>query len=102
MTTHITSRYATTLGPFLTLLVLTASRGTNTAPDRLATVETAPVEVAGERARGGPEDARRRNRAGSISYSDCDPAPPKRKWKRCLAAGLRRLGSRGLHKDSRF
>ena len=36
MTTHITSRYATTLGPFLTLLVLTASRGTNTAPDRLA------------------------------------------------------------------
>ena len=51
MTTHITSRYATTLGPFLTLLVLTASRGTNTAPDRLATVETAPVEVAGERAK---------------------------------------------------
>lgn len=49
MTTHSTSRYATTMGPFLTLLVLTALRGTNAPGDRLATVETAPVEIAGER-----------------------------------------------------
>ena len=49
MTTHITSRHGTNLGPFFTLLVLMTSRRENVAREQLATVKTAPLEVSGER-----------------------------------------------------
>jgi hypothetical protein len=45
-------REATSLGPFLTLLVLTASRRTTATQDRLAGSKTAPVETTGEQAEG--------------------------------------------------
>lgn len=48
MTDHATSRYTTTLGPFLTLLVLTALRGRYSRRERLATGKSAPLEIAGE------------------------------------------------------
>jgi hypothetical protein len=49
MTTHITSGRRTKLGPFFTLLVLMTSRRDNVARDQFAAVETAPLEVSGER-----------------------------------------------------
>jgi hypothetical protein len=49
MTTHITSRHGTNLGPFFTLLVLMTSRRENVVRDQLATVDTAPLEIFGER-----------------------------------------------------
>jgi hypothetical protein len=49
MTTHITPGRGTNLGPFFTLLVLMTARRDNVARDQLATLETAPLEVSGER-----------------------------------------------------
>jgi hypothetical protein len=48
-TSSTTSGRPTTLGPFLTLLVLIALRGHHPSRERLATVETAPVEGTRER-----------------------------------------------------
>ncbi len=60
MTSHITSGHAITLGPFLTLLVMTASGGTSATRSRLATVATAPLEVLGARTECGRENRRTR------------------------------------------
>jgi len=48
MPTHSERRQATSLGPFLTLVVLTASRRTTATYDRLANSETAHLEIGSE------------------------------------------------------
>jgi hypothetical protein len=50
MTTHIASSRAPNLGPFLTLLVLTASHHTKASRDWVANSETARVKITGEQA----------------------------------------------------
>jgi hypothetical protein len=48
MTTTITRTHATTLGPFLTLLILTRSHRTHASRHQLSPEKTAPVEVASD------------------------------------------------------
>ncbi len=45
MTGRSPSSHSTTLGPFLTLLVLTALRRRHVGRERLAAVQTAPVDI---------------------------------------------------------
>ncbi len=50
MPTHSERRQATSFGPFLTLVVLTASRRTTATNDRLANSKTAHLEIRNEQA----------------------------------------------------
>ncbi len=55
MTTAITCTRATTLGPFLSLLILTSSRQTHASRHQLSPEKTAPVEFADAGADGSEE-----------------------------------------------
>ncbi len=66
MTGHSPSRHSMTLGPFLTLLVLTAFRRRHVGRERLAAAQTAPVDIPSDWAEQTEDSSRRRSQAATL------------------------------------